>query len=68
MEYWWWRDFKIICIRGNSEITILPHVNMLQCMLPVVGAKCKVSFDLPNSLASVFGFDWSIYDVGCHAS
>ena len=27
--------------------------NTLQCILTVVGAKCKVSFDVPNSLASV---------------
>ena len=25
-------------------------------ILTVVGAKCKVSFDVPNSLASVLGF------------
>ena len=30
---------EIICIRGNSDITILPNVNTLQCMLTVVGAK-----------------------------
>ena len=46
----------IIRIRGNSNITILPNVNTLQCILTVVGAKCKVSFDVPNSLASVLGF------------
>ena len=35
----------------------------------MVGAKCKVSFDLPNSLASVLGFKQSIvYGVGRHAS
>ena len=33
----------------------------------MVGAKCKVSFDVPNSLASVHGFKRSIYDVGRHA-
>ena len=48
---------EITRIRGNSDITILPNVNMLQCILTVVGAKCKVSFDAPNSLASVFGFE-----------
>ena len=37
---------------------------MLQCMLTAVGAKCKVSFDVPNSLASVLGFKRSIYGVG----
>ena len=47
---------EIIRIRGNSDITILPNVNMLQCILTVVGAKCKVSFDVPNSVASVHGF------------
>ena len=36
--------------------------------MTVVGAKCKGSFDVPNSLASVLGFDRSIYDVGHHAS
>ena len=54
----------IIRIRGNSHITILPNVNTLQCILTVVGAKCKVSFVLPNSLASVFGFERIIYSVG----
>ena len=34
----------------------------------MVGAKCKVSFDVPNSLASVLGFKQSIYGVGRHAS
>ena len=40
---------------GCYDITILPNVNMLQCMLTVVGAKCKVNFDVPNSLANVLG-------------
>ena len=35
----------------------------------MVGTKCKVSFDVPNSLASVLGFKRSIlYGVGRHAS
>ena len=59
---------EIIRICGNSDITILPNVNTLQCILTVVGAKCKVNFDVPNSLASVFGFERSIYSVGRHAS
>ena len=37
------------------ESTILPNVNTLQCMLTVVEVNCKVSFDVPNSLASVLG-------------
>ena len=32
------------------------------------GAKLKVSFDVPNSLASVLGFNRSTYGVGRHAS
>ena len=44
---------EIASIRGNSDITILPNVNTLQCILTVVGAKCKISFGVPNSLASV---------------
>ena len=60
---------EIIRICGNSDITILPNVNTLQCILTVVGAKCKVSFDVPNSLASVLGFKQNIaYGVGRHAS
>ena len=60
---------EITRIRGNSDITILPNVNTLQCILTVVGAKCKVSFGLPNSLASVLGFKQDIvYDVGRRAS
>ena len=47
---------EIIRIHGNIAITILPNVNTLQCILTVVGAKCKVSFDVPNSLASVLRF------------
>ena len=27
-------------LRGNSDITIFPNVNTLQCILTVVGAKC----------------------------
>ena len=42
---------------GNSDITILPNVNTLQCILNVVGAKLKVSFDVHNSLANVLGFN-----------
>ena len=61
-------NVEMICIRGNSDITILRNVNTLQCILTVVGAKCKVSFDVPNSLAGVLGFKRSIYGVGRHAS
>ena len=59
---------EIIGIRGNSDITVLPNVNTLQCILTVIGTKCKVSFDVPNSLASVLGFKQSIYGVGRLAS
>ena len=60
---------EITRIRGNSDITILPNVNTLQCILTVVGAKCKVSFDVPNSLASVLDFKQDIVNgVGRHAS
>ena len=34
----------------------------------MVEAKCKVSFDVPNSLANVLGFSRNNYDVGHHAS
>ena len=51
---------EITRIRGNSDITILPNVNTLQCILTVVGAKCNVSFDVSNSLASVLGFKQDI--------
>ena len=53
---------------GNSDITILPNVNTLQCILNVVGSKLKVSFDVPNSLASVLGFNRYNYGAGRHAS
>ena len=53
---------------NNSGITVLPNVNTLQCILNVVGTKVKVSFDAPNSLASVIGFNESIHGVGRHAS
>ena len=33
----------------------------------MVGAKCKVSFDVPNTLVRVLGFKQSIYGVGRHA-
>ena len=59
---------EIIRIHGNSDITILPNVNTLECILTVIGAKCKVSFDVPNSLASVLGDTQNIYGVGRHAS
>ena len=56
---------KLIRMRGgNSDITILPNVNTLQRILNVVGAKLKVSFDISNSLASVIGFNRSIYGIG----
>ena len=53
---------------GNNDITILPNVKTLQCILNVVGAKVKVTFDVPNSLASVLGFNKGIYGVGRHAN
>ena len=60
---------EIAHIRGNSDITILPNVNTLQCIMTVVVAEVKVSFDVPNSLASVLGFKLDIvYGVGRHAS
>ena len=60
---------EIIRVRGgNSDITILPNVSTLQCILNVVGAKLKVSFDVPNSLASELSINKSIYDGGRHAS
>ena len=60
---------EIVRVRRNSDITILPNVNTLQCILTVAGAKCKVRFDVPNSLASVLGFKQStVYGVGRHAS
>ena len=60
---------EIIRMRGgNSDITILPNVNALQCILNVVGRKVKVRYDVPNSLASVPGFNKSIYAVVRHAS
>ena len=60
---------EIIRMRvGNSDITILPNVNTLQCILNVLGAKLKVSVDVPNTLASVRSFNRSTYGVGRHAS
>ena len=50
------------------DITILPNVNTLQCILNVAGTKLKVSFGIPNSLASVPSFNGSTYGVGHHAS
>ena len=65
----WTINAEIIRMRGgNSDITILPNVNTLQCILNVVGAKLKVCSDLPDSLASVLGFNRTIYGVGRHAS
>ena len=58
---------EILRTRGDSDIIILPYVNTLQC-IGVVGAKCKVSFDIPNSLAGVLGFTQNIYGIGRHAS
>ena len=35
----------------------------------MVGANCKVSFDVPNSIAGVLGFNQDIvYGIGRHAS
>ena len=60
---------EIIFICGNSDITILLNVNTLQWTLTLVVTKCKVSFDVPNFLASVLGFKQSIvYGVGRHTS
>ena len=60
--------YELIKGRGNSDITILSNVNTLQCIMTVVGAKVKVNFDVPNSLASVFGFKQDIvYGFRRHA-
>ena len=60
---------EIIRMRGgNSDFTILPNINTQQCISNVVGAKLKVCFDVPNSLASVLGFNRSTYGVGRHAN
>ena len=60
---------EISRICGDSDVKILPNVNTLQCILTVVGTKCKVSFDVPNTLASVLGFKRDIvYCVGRHTS
>ena len=61
-------DAEIIRIRGNSDITILPYVTTLQCILTVVGAICKFCFEVPNSLAHVLGFKRRIYGAGRHPS
>ena len=51
---------EVIRTRENSDITILPSINTLQCILTVVGAKC----DVPDSLASALGFtETNIYTV-----
>ena len=60
--------YELKAINGNSDITIHPNVNTLQCILNVVGTKLKVSFDVPNSLASVPGFNRITYGFGRHAS
>ena len=55
----WYMSTSFISCRSTRDIlraALKSHVNTLQCILPVVGAKCKVSFDVPNSLASVLGF------------
>ena len=58
-----------VCMEETiNDITILPNVNTLQYLLNAVGAKLKVSFDVPNSLASVLGFNRSTYGVGRHTS
>ena len=44
-----------------DTVTIIQNIIMLQGILPVVGAKCKVSFDVPNSQAGVLGFTLGIY-------
>ena len=60
---------EIIRIRGNIDITIFPNVNTLLQPQSIYIAKCKVGFDVPNSLASVLGFKQStVYGVGRHAS
>ena len=62
-------NVEIIRIRGKSDITILPNVNTLQYIMTVVGAKCKVCFDVPNTLASVLSFKQSkVYGVGRQVS
>ena len=38
---------EIIRIRGNSDIRILANVNMLQCILTVVGAKLVLMYQIP---------------------
>ena len=53
-------NVEITRIRGNNDNIIFPNVNTLQCILTVVSAKCKVSFNTSNSLASILDFEQDI--------
>ena len=60
---------EICRLRGNTDLTFLPNVNTLQCIMTVVGTDLKVSFDTPSSLADVLGFEKNkVYSAGRHAS
>ena len=60
---------EICWLRGNTDLTFLPNVNTLQCIMTVVGTDLKVSFDTPSSLADVLGFEKNkVYSAGHHAS
>ena len=48
---------EICWLRGNTDLTFLPNVNTVQCIMTVVGTDLKVSFDTPSSLADVLGFE-----------
>ena len=60
---------EICRLRGNTDLTFLPNVNTLQCIMTIVGTDLKVSFDTPSSLADVLGFEKNkVYIAGRHAS
>ena len=63
------KDISEEIFRGETDLTFLPNVNTLQCIMTVVGNDLKVSFDTPSSLADVLGFEKNkVYSTGCHAS
>ena len=53
--------------KAEMRMVLTPNPNTLRCVM-VVLEKCKVDFNVDNSLCSVLGFDRQVYSEGRHES
>ena len=52
----------------GKRVKLSPNPNTLRFVLEILDRKCRVDFNVENSLRSVLGFNKRIYKVGLHES